>query len=204
LINEVIIPMGHKDRWNSQAPKDDAQYSTYYDHPGLASLLNVLYPGAFPNLAAYAAVASNTRPDLDAVLLTGVPPLFPGFQNYTGATKADMLRLNVAIKPTATGAASILGVVGGDNAGFPNGRRVFDDVVSIELKAVAGALLGDVVKTYKPDAAAGLLFDVGSSEPKTVASLKAFGLTYRSDFPYLADPWDGYDNPATQVRAMAG
>jgi len=82
LINEVIIPMGHKDRWNSQAPKDDAQYSTYYDHPGLASLLNVLYPGAFPNLAAYAAVASNTRPDLDAVLLTGVPPLFPGFQNY--------------------------------------------------------------------------------------------------------------------------
>jgi len=49
-----------------------------------------------------------------------------------------MLRLNVAIKPTATGAASILGVVGGDNAGFPNGRRVFDDVVSIELKAVAG------------------------------------------------------------------
>jgi hypothetical protein len=204
LINEVIIPMGHKDRWNSQAPKNDSQYSTYYDHPGLASLLNVLYPGAFPNLAAYAAVSSNLRPDLDAVLLTGVPPLFPGFQNYTGATKADMLRLNVAIKPTATGAASILGVVGGDNAGFPNGRRVFDDVVSIELKAVAGALLGDVVKSYKPDAAAGALFDVGSTEPKTVASLGAFGLHYRSDFPYLADPWDGYDNPSTQVRAMAG
>ena len=53
-----------------------------------------------------------------------------------------MLRLNVAIKPTATSAANILGVVGGDIAGFPNGRRVFDDVVSIELKAVAGALLG--------------------------------------------------------------
>jgi hypothetical protein len=137
-------------------------------------------------------------------LLTGVPPLFPGFQNYTGTTKADMLRLNVAIKPTATAAASILGVVGGDNAGFPNGRRVFDDVVSIELKAVAGALLGDVVKTYKPDAAAGALFDVGASEPKTVASLGAFGLHYRSNFPYLADPWDGFDNPATQVRAMAG
>jgi len=69
-----------------------------------------------------------------------------------------------------------------DNAGFPNGRRVFDDVVSIELKAVAGALLGDVVKTYKPDAAAGLLFDVGSSEPKTVASLKP------SDSPTLGLP----------------
>ena len=72
-----------------------------------------------------------------------------------------MLRLNVAIAPTATAAASILGVVGGDNAGFPNGRRVFDDVVSIELKAVAGALLGDVVKSFTPDAAAGALFDVG-------------------------------------------
>ena len=76
--------------------------------------------------------------------------------------------------------------------------------MSIELKAVAGALLGDVVKSYKPDAAAGLLFDVGSTEPSTVASLSAFGLQYSAGFPYLADPWDGFDNPATQVRAMAG
>jgi len=118
-------------------------------------------PGAFPNLAAYTANASNTRPDLDAVLLTGVPPLFPGFQNYTGPTKADMLRLNVAIPPTSPSAANILGVVGGDNAGFPNGRRVFDDVVSIELKAVAGALLHDVVPSFTADAPAGELFDVG-------------------------------------------
>jgi len=206
LINEVIIPMGHKDRWNSTAPKNDAQFSAYYDHPGLAGLLNVLYPGAFPSLAAYSAVATNTRPDLDAVLLTGVPPLFPGFQNYTGTTKADMLRLNVAIKPTATANASILGVVGGDNGGFPNGRRVFDDVVSIELKAVAGALLNAVVPSYKPDGAAGLLYDVGgpTAEPKSVSSLHAFGLTYRTSFPYLADPWDGYDNPATTRHAMAG
>jgi hypothetical protein len=77
-------------------------------------------------------------------------------------------------------------------------------VVSIELKAVAGALLGAVVKTFTPDAAAGALFDVGATEPMTVASLSAFGLQYPSSFPYLADPWDGFDNPATQVRAMAG
>ena len=110
-----------------------------------------------------------------------------------------MLRLNVAIEPTATAQASILGVVGGDNAGFPNGRRVFDDVVSIELKAVAGALLGDVVKTFKPDAAAGALYDVGGpmAEPERgePARLRPH---YRSSFPYLADPWDGFDNPATQ------
>ncbi len=206
LINEVIIPMGKKDYWNGEEPERDSQFSKYYDHPGLAALLNVLYPGAFPNLAAYTAVKSNTRPDLDAVLLTGVPPLFPGFQNYTGKTKADMLRLNVAIPPTATASASILGVVGGDNAGFPNGRRVYDDVVSIELKAVAGALLGAVVKSYKPDAAAGLLFDVGgpTAEPAKVSDLTAFGLTFGSSFPYLADPWDGYDNPATQLQGVAG
>ena len=59
----------------------------------------MLYPGAFRNIAAYTAKPSNTRPDLDAILLTGVPPLFAGFQNYTGPTKADMLRLNVAIPP---------------------------------------------------------------------------------------------------------
>ncbi len=207
LVNEVIIPMGVKDYWNTQLPHADEEFSAYYDHPTLAALLNVLYPGAFPNLAAYTAKTSNTRPDLDAVLLTGVPAgLFAGFQNYTGSTKSDMLRLNTAIKPTGPDKASILGVVGGDVAGFPNGRRVFDDVVSIELKAVAGALLGAVVKTYKADAAAGALYDVGgpASEASTVASLAAFGLSYRDSFPYLADPWDGFNNPSKQNIAAAG
>ena len=206
LINEVIIPMGKKDYWNTQEPDDDGQFSEYYDHPSLAALLNVLYPGVFPKIAAYTANSSNTRPDLDAVLLTGVPPLFPGFQNYTGPTKADMLRLNVAIPPTAQSKANILGVVGGDNAGFPNGRRVYDDVVSIELKAVAGALLHDVVPSFTPDAAAALLYDVGgpASEPTSVASLSAFGLTYPTTFPYLADPWDGRDNPSAQPLGVAG
>jgi hypothetical protein len=204
LINEVIIPMGSKDYWNTQWPAGDSQFSQFYDHPSLASLLNVLYPGVFPLIAAYTADSGNTRPDLDAVLLTGVPPLFPNFQNYTGPTKADMLRLNVAITPTATSAANILGVVGGDVAGFPNGRRVFDDVVSIELKAVAGALLPDVVGSFTADGAASLLFDVGSSEPTTVASLEAFGLSYGTSFPYLADPWDGLTNPSTQPLGVAG
>jgi hypothetical protein len=207
LINEVIIPMGVKDYWNTQGPLSDQQFSTYYDHPTLAALLNVLYPGAFPKLAAYSSNTANSRPDLDAVLLTGVPAgLFAGFQNYTGKTKSDLLRLNVAISPVAPDKAHILGVIGGDVAGFPNGRRVYDDVVSIELKAVAGALLGAVVKSFKPDAAAGALYDVGgpSSEPGTVASLSAFGLSYRDSFPYLADPWDGFDNPSRQNIPVAG
>jgi hypothetical protein len=132
--------------------------------------------------------------------------LFPGFQNYTGPTKADLLRVNVAIGPTPSALANILGVVGGDNAGFPNGRRVFDDVVSVELKAVAGVLLQDVVPSFSPDGAAGLLFDVDglTSEPATLADLSSAGLGYGSTFPYLADPWDGYDIPSVQNIPVAG
>jgi hypothetical protein len=207
LINEVIIPMGQKDYWNTQAPVHDAQFGRFYDHPALAGLLNVLYPGVFPEIAAYTANPANARPDLDAVLLTGVPAgLFAGFQNFTGATKADLLRLNVAIAPTAPASAKILGVIGGDNAGFPNGRRVFDDVVSVELKAVAGALLHDVVPSFTPDAAAAALFDVGgpATEPTTIADLASAGLSFPSSFPYLADPWDGLDNPSKQNIPVAG
>jgi hypothetical protein len=205
LINEVIIPMGQKDYWNTQVPAHDAQFGRFYDHPALASLLNVLYPGVFADIAAYTANPSNTRPDLDAILLTGVPAgLFAGFQNYTGATKADLRRLNVAITPTAPGSANILGVVGGDNAGFPNGRRVFDDVVSIELKAVAGALLHDVVSGFTPDVNAVKLFDVGATEPTSIANLASAGLTFPTSFPYLLDPWDGLDNPSTQNIPVAG
>ena len=206
LINEVIIPMGQKDYWNTQAPVQDAQFGRFYNTPALAGLLNVLYPGAFPEIAAYTAKPSNTRPDLDAILLTGVPAgLFAGFQNYTGATKADLLRLNLAIPPTAPASANILGVVGGDNAGFPNGRRVFDDVVSVELKAVAGALLHDVVPSFTADAAAAALFDVGGpTEPTTIVDLASAGLSFPPSFPYLADPWDGLDNPSTQNIPVAG
>lgn len=206
VINEVIIPMGQKDYWNTQAPVDDAQFGRFYDHPSLAALLNVLYPGVFPKIAAYTANPSNTRPDLDAVLLTGVPAgLFAGFQNFTGTTKADLLRLNVAIAPTSPSSASILGVIGGDNAGFPNGRRVFDDVISVELKAVAGALLHDVVPSFTPDAAAAELYAVGgpATEPTTVADLASAGLSFPSSFPYLSDPWNGYDNPSKQNIPVA-
>ena len=116
------------------------------------------------------------------------------------------MRLNVAIAPTAASSANILGVVGGDNAGFPNGRRVFDDVVSVELKAVAGALLHHVVPSFTPDAEAGALFVVGGpgTEPTTVADLASAGLSFPGSFPYLSDPWDGFDNPSTQNTPVAG
>ena len=81
----------------------------------------------FPNLAAYTADRAN----LLAILLTGIPAgIIPGFQNFTGTTQVDLLRLNVAIPPAAS--QHILGILGGDLAGFPNGRRVQDDITTID------------------------------------------------------------------------
>jgi len=187
LINEVVIPVGQKDYWNQQAPVSDSQFVGSYNVPQLQGLLPYLYPGVFPNLAAYAA-ANTTRADLVAILLTGIPSgLIAGFQNYTGTVQADELRLNVAIppaitttNPTAT-ASNRLGLLGGDASGFPNGRRVFDNVTAIELQAIAGAVLSLVDASYKPDAAASLLTD-GTTNP----------VPYLSSFPYLGHPYNGY------------
>ncbi len=99
LFNEVIVPMGRKDRWNASTPDRDKDYAQYVARPELAKLLPVLYPGVFPNLAALNA----DRADLLAILLTGIPSgIIPGFQNFTGQTQADMLRLNVAVPPATS------------------------------------------------------------------------------------------------------
>jgi hypothetical protein len=186
LFNEVIVPMSRKDRWNTLPPSQDKQFAKYVEHPELGNLLPVLFPGVFPNLAALNK-ANKRRLDLSAILLTGIPSgLIPGFQNNTGTTQADVLRLNTAIPPAAK--PSVYGLLGGDLAGFPNGRRVADDVVAIELRAVAGATYPLVDKTYKPDAAANVVDD-----GVTVNDVSA---PYLSVFPYLGTPYDGYDHPS--------
>ncbi len=183
LFNEVIVPIGDKDRWNAVDPIDDKGFAKYVKQPELAKLLPVLYPGAFPNLAAY----TKDRADLEAILLTGIPPgVVDGFQNFTTTKPSDMLRLNVAIPPT-TSNPNALGLIGGDAAGFPNGRRVFDDIVSIELKAIAGATIPLVDPSFTPDGAVG-----------AVSSYLTPGNgRYQSTFPYLGTPHDGYDTPSS-------
>jgi hypothetical protein len=182
LFNEVIVPMGKKDLWNSLPPSADSQFATYVLHPELAKLIPVLYPGHFANLAALAA----PRGDLAAILLTGIPAgIIPGFQNFTGTTQADMMRLNLAIPPSSK--PSLFGILGGDLAGFPNGRRVFDDTVAIELRAVAGATYPLVAPSYTPDGAASLLTDGTTPDLST---------RYLPTFPYLGVPKDGFNTPA--------
>ncbi len=186
LFNEVIVPMSEKDKWNAEQPKDDSEFAQYVAHPELAGLLPVLYPGVFPNLAALDK-SGAARADLEAILLTGLPSgIIKGFQNYTGKTLADMLRLNMAIAPSSN--PSIYGILGGDLAGFPNGRRVKDDTVAIELRAVAGATYPLVAPSYKPDGAASLLTD--GTTPSSVNA------PYLSSFPYLGTPYDGFDVPS--------
>src|ERR1700730_638573 len=187
LFNEVIVPMSKKDRWNSLQPAADSQFLQYVQHPELAKLLPVLYPGVFPKLAGLSAV----RDDLVAILLTGIPSgIIPGFQNFTGTAPADMLRLNMAI--AANHSPSILGLLGGDAAGYPNGRRVFDDVVTIELRAIAGLTYQVVHGTtvFTADGAAGAIYDVENPAGNTPP------VSYLSSFPYLNTPGSGFDNPS--------
>jgi Domain of unknown function (DUF4331) len=183
LINEVIIPLGSKDFWNTQTPCDDKQFATNYAHPELSGLLPALYPGVFPNLAKLDA-AGTARADIEAILLTGIPAgIIPGFQNFTGGVEADMLRLNTAIAPAKK--PNQLGVVGGDLAGFPNGRRVFDDVVTIELRALAGLTVPLVDPKYTPDGAAALVTD-GLTDASVPSG-------YLDTFPYLGVPYSGFN-----------
>jgi hypothetical protein len=165
LINEVLIPTQLKDKWNATTPDKDRQFEQYYSSPILAKLLNQLYPQFGP-------FQETNRTDLVAVLLTGLrePNL-----NYTGETRADMIRLNLAIAPTAAvGQGNRLGVLGGDLAGFPNGRRLEDDVIDIAERAVGGALIGHSLP-------------LGDG-------VNANDVPYMTTFPYQADPFSGYDN----------
>jgi len=177
LFNEVIVPMAQKDRWNAVEPEDDGEFAPFVAKPELAGLLPVLYPGVFPNLKAY----TKDRADLLAILLTGIPSgVVPGFQNFTGTKQADLLRLNLAVPPSAN--PNPLGLVAGDAAGFPNGRRVIDDVVTVELRAVAGLTIPLVDPSFTPDGATSVIKD-GTSN--TNAPLL-------DHFPYLGTPAGGY------------
>src|SRR6266540_2972343 len=165
LINEVLIPTQLKDKWNATTPDKDKQFEQYYSSPILAKLLNQLYPQFGP-------FQENDRSDLVAVLLTGLKE--PNL-NFTGETRADEIRLNLGIAPTApVGQGNRLGVLGGDLAGWPNGRRLEDDVIDIAERAVGGVLIGHSLP-------------LGDG-------VDANDVAYMASFPYQADPFSGYDN----------
>jgi Domain of unknown function (DUF4331) len=171
LVNEVIVPTERKDEWNRATPAQDSRFERYYRTPLLAAAINQLYPGVIN-------APERDRDDLVAVLLTGVPQL-----NNTGTTLADMLRLNMSIAPSGpVGTGNRLGVFGNDLAGWPNGRRLEDDVIDIAERAVAGKLKGN--------ARADLLGD----------GVDANDVPHMTSFPYEADPASGFDNTKGQQK----
>lgn len=133
LINEVIVPLNLKDKFNASRPTDDAQLVPFVLDPELPKLMNAVFGITIP---------SNPRTDLATIFATGIPVNPVTGPNYTtflsDGNPHEYLRLNVAIAPTPIGSINRLGLLGGDVAGFPNGRRVHDDVTDIALRAVAG------------------------------------------------------------------
>lgn len=176
LVNEVVIPLKDKDVWNASKPVDDAQFAEYVANPELGVLLNALYGIAVPPQGPFGS--ASQRDDLISVFLTGIP----GLTKPANVKPSEQLRINLGVAPTAT--PNNLGVVGGDNQGFPNGRRLADDVTDIEIKAVAGAAYPLFHPGFTPDPLAGQLGD----------GVDANDASFRASFPYLALPWSGFDS----------
>lgn len=130
LINELIIGTGSKDRWSMSHPENDSQFAAYDLDPLLARVLNAVYGIAIP---------TPPRTDLLPLVTYAAPIAPPG---TAAGPIADMLRLNTGVPPTPYNSRKRLGLLAGDGAGFPNGRRLTDDVVDISARAVAGILAG--------------------------------------------------------------
>jgi hypothetical protein len=170
LVNEVVIPLGKKDQFNRTTPnRDAALYGKYVVKPELAAVLNALFDIGAPE---------DNRTDIVQALLQGIPGLNQ-HSGIKGPPAVDTIKLNLGMAPTAM--EDRFGVIGGDTAGYPNGRRLGDDVVDIDLQVVAGFLkdnkvpLGDGVdRNDKP---------------------------FLSAFPYLAAPASGFDSaPSTRTE----
>jgi hypothetical protein len=172
LVNELLIGLKDKNLFNSSHPSGDAQFLQYVTNPSLATIINNQFGTAIP---------SSGRQDLVGLFFTGNP----GLNQPQGVTPSEMLRLNTAIPPTPRDSQSNLGVLGGDQAGFPNGRRPGDDVVDITLRAVAGRLIQPPVATSTLPLTDGVSVDA-----------KAF----RDTFPYLNTPLPGSPNTRAWVE----
>ena len=128
LVNEVVIGLKDKNLFNASEPIEDGQFLSYVTNPTLPAILETLFGVQAP---------CTPRNDLVSVFLTGIE----GVNQPVGIVPSEMLRLNTSVPPTARAFQSNLGVIGGDLAGYPNGRRPGDDVVDISLRVVMGALL---------------------------------------------------------------
>jgi len=173
LVNEVVIPVGQKDRFNASKPKDDGQFLSFVTDPEVPHLVEALY--GIPAPDSDPATPGIQRDDLVAVFLTGVS----GLNQPAGVTPSEMLRLNMSIPPSApVGLGNRLGVIAGDVAGYPNGRRLEDDIIDITLNVAEGDLLDGM--PFVPT--------IGLSD-----GVDTNDVPFLLDFPYVAMPHRGSD-----------
>jgi hypothetical protein len=166
LVNEVVIPLGKKDRFNASDPHDDQQFASLVLNPEPARLIPVLYP--------VVSVPSAPRNDIAAIFLTGIA----GLNQPKNVRPSEMIRLNMAIPPSAS--PNRLGLLAGQLDGFPNGRRLGDDIVDIEVRALAGATPFTPAFNVAPN---NLLGDGVDANDKA----------FLPNFPYVASPFAGYE-----------
>jgi hypothetical protein len=166
LVNEVVVPVGAKDLWNSSQPSGDGQFLGGVTDPEAARLLKAIYGIAIP---------PTPRTDLVAIFLTGIA----GLNKPAYVKPSEELRLNVATPVTAS--PNRMGVLGGDNQGFPNGRRLGDDVVDIALQAVAGGTPFTPAQNVAPNNQLG-------------DGVNANDTPFLTAFPYVGLPTQGFDH----------
>lgn len=190
LVNEVVIGLKDKDKFNASKPRDDAQFADYVTNPTLPALLEIAL--ALPNTAP----TNFPRNDLVTTFLTGIK----GVNQPKAVTASEMLRLNTAIDPVPFAQQNRLGIVGNilaggnDNAGFPNGRRPKDDVVDVSLVAVMGGLCvanGDTDKLGFGAACKPSAVPLGATAFKLHDAVDQAVVPLLPGFPYLNTPIPG-------------
>jgi Domain of unknown function (DUF4331) len=192
LVNELVIGLPDKDRWNTTTPAQDAEFADYVTNPSLPILVQALFGSA-------GVKAPNVYPrtDLEAVFLTGISGLN---QPAKVLTPAEELRLNTSTAVTPYASQNDLGVLGGDKGGFPNGRRPIDDVVDITLRVAMGVLLTPYDgSAMDPDPASDASRQLGYTD-----GVQADRANFLTTFPYLNTPLPGSPDSLSGATAPAG
>jgi hypothetical protein len=194
LVNEVVIPLGMKDFFNASSPTGDSVFVPAVLDPELPKLAKLVFAtyGAFDGVPFNIDIPPAPRTDLALIFALGIPvnPITgPDYTTVIQGTTGphEYMRLNLAIPPSAN--PSRLGLLGGDVAGFPNGRRVFDDVVDIELRAALGGTPFTPDYNHPPNNTVG--DGVSTNEQP-----------YLTRFPYLASPNQGNQPRPTNFPAQ--
>jgi hypothetical protein len=191
LVNELIIGLDDKDKFNASKPKDDgANFADYVTNPVLPALIQSLFPSAV-------APTNFPRTDLVTVFLKGIKNV----NQPTTVVASEMLRLNTSIPVTAAGSQNPLGVAGGDSAGFPNGRRPADDVVDVSLRVAMGALcvLTGATDTLQVGCKPG---DAPAGGLALTDGVRKTDANYGVTFPYLTTPLPGNFNPVAPAGTV--